>query len=188
MLTSHFKSTLAGMQPTLASMVDMLNYGNCVQAKPSCNSHWDSVCICCICNVVFNSRTVFTSGTHKRCNASQEDVPKHKGWLQNAAQSQKPQGAHTQDVMIPLEFKTGKPFNGHNAQVQQHRVTESSTCCLLPMAAAPSCCHQTSYTYQTDLYALTASISTHQLPADICATTSATVLSHHTTIKGVLRV
>ena len=48
----------------------------------------------------------------------QEGVPKHKGWLQNAAQPQKPPGAATQDIMIPLEFKTGKPFNGHNAQVQ----------------------------------------------------------------------
>lgn len=47
----------------------------------------------------------------------QEDVPKHKGWLQNATQVQKPPGAATKDIMIPLEFKTGKPFNGHNAQV-----------------------------------------------------------------------
>ena len=48
----------------------------------------------------------------------QEDVPKHKGWLHNAAQPQKLPAAQPTDVVIPLEFKTGKPFNGHNAQVQ----------------------------------------------------------------------
>lgn len=54
----------------------------------------------------------------KLCLATQEDAPKHKGWLQHAAQPQKPAAAGTRDVMIPFEFKTGKPFYGHNAQVQ----------------------------------------------------------------------
>lgn len=85
---------------------------------------------------------------HFACSALQVEVPKHKGWLQNAAQSQRPPGAAIKDVVIPLEFKTGKPFSGHNAQV--HQVTYS-TPAVLPAVAG--CC-QILLPYQATLMLL----------------------------------
>ena len=46
----------------------------------------------------------------------QGDGPRQKSWMQNAGQPQ--QGPNQEgSVMVPLEFKTGKPHISHKAQV-----------------------------------------------------------------------
>ena len=47
--------------------------------------------------------------------------PQLQSWLQSANQ---PQNAKPSDVMVPLEFKTGKPHVSHRAQVHTRRCTD----------------------------------------------------------------
>ena len=44
-------------------------------------------------------------------------MPKHKGWMQDATNSKQRPDAADGGVVLPLEFKTGKPHISHRAQV-----------------------------------------------------------------------
>lgn len=48
--------------------------------------------------------------------------PQLQSWLQSANQ---PQNAKPSDVMVPLEFKTGKPHVSHRAQVHTRRCPDA---------------------------------------------------------------